>query len=247
MCAEFWYILLLIWTYWLTRCVRFTSGIAATEDLGMLGLGSGEEVGTYAEKLTISELSGQVGSKIQVGSRGPEDMHILPRLNEDVNEEWVSDKTRFCYYGLKRQRLNDPMIHGPDGRFKAVSLPDAFAVVAAVMHQVKPEEIVSVAGKLSAAESMMPWKDLLNKMGSNSALKKRAETRGEASVASVELKRGEGGKRAEARASVRLTVGREATTRRALVILKEPLKNKGEIKKIRTAGLTLLCLLDAKP
>ncbi|KAJ8432120.1 hypothetical protein Cgig2_027308 [Carnegiea gigantea] len=58
---------------------------------------------------------------------------------------------------------------------------------------------------------------------------RRAEARGEASVASVE--RSEGGKRAEARASVRLTVGREATTRRALVILKEPLKNKGEIKK----------------
>lgn len=185
-----------------TRCVRFASEIAGTQDLGMLGRGSGEEIGTYVEKLMSSELSGNVidicpvgaltskpfafkarnwelkgtesidvtdavGSNIRIDSRGPEVMRILPRLNEDVNEEWISDKTRFCYDGLKRQRLNDPMIRGTDGRFKAVSWRDALAVVAEVMHQVKPEEIVGVAGKLSDAESMMALKDLLNKMGSN--------------------------------------------------------------------------------
>lgn len=88
-------------------------------------------------------------------------------LVQDINEEWISDKTRFCYDGLKRQRLNDPMIRGADGRFKAVSWRDTLAVVAEVIHQVKPEEIVGVAGKLSDAESMMALKDFLNKMGSN--------------------------------------------------------------------------------
>ncbi|KAJ0098996.1 hypothetical protein Patl1_20930 [Pistacia atlantica] len=185
-----------------TRCVRFATEVAGVQDLGMLGRGSGEEIGTYVEKLMTSELSGNVidicpvgaltskpfafkarnwelkgtesidvtdavGSNIRIDSRGPEVLRITPRLNEDINEEWISDKTRFCYDGLKRQRLNDPMIRGADGRFKAMSWRDALAVVAEVAHQVKPEEIVGIAGKLSDAESMMALKDFLNKMGSN--------------------------------------------------------------------------------
>ncbi|XP_052189773.1 NADH dehydrogenase [ubiquinone] iron-sulfur protein 1, mitochondrial [Diospyros lotus] len=185
-----------------TRCVRFATEVAGVQDLGMLGRGSGEEIGTYVENLMTSELSGNVidicpvgaltskpfafkarnwelkgtesidvsdavGSNIRIDSRGPEVMRILPRLNEDINEEWISDKTRFFYDGLKRQRLNDPMIRGADGRFKVVSWRDALAVVAEVIHQVKPEEIVGVAGQLSDAESMMALKDFLNKMGSN--------------------------------------------------------------------------------
>ncbi|XP_059450023.1 NADH dehydrogenase [ubiquinone] iron-sulfur protein 1, mitochondrial [Corylus avellana] len=185
-----------------TRCVRFATEVAGVQDLGMLGRGSGEEIGTYVEKLMTSELSGNVidicpvgaltskpfafkarnwelkgtetidvtdavGSNIRIDSRGPEVLRILPRLNEDINEEWISDKTRFFYDGLKRQRLNDPMIRGADGRFKAVSWRDALAVVAEVAHQTKPEEIVGIAGQLSDAESMMALKDFLNKMGSN--------------------------------------------------------------------------------
>ncbi|KAI9118583.1 hypothetical protein K1719_010915 [Acacia pycnantha] len=185
-----------------TRCVRFATEVAGVQDLGMLGRGSGEEIGTYVEKLMTSELSGNVidicpvgaltskpfafkarnwelkgtetidvtdavGSNIRIDSRGPEVMRIVPRLNEDINEEWISDKTRFCYDGLKRQRLNDPMIRGPDGRFKAVSWRDALAVVAEIAHQIKPEEIVGIAGRLSDAESMMALKDLINRMGSD--------------------------------------------------------------------------------
>ena len=59
------------------------------------------------------------------------------------------------------------MIRGADGRFKAVSWRDALAVVAEAAHQVKPEEIVGIAGKLSDAESMIALKDLLNRLGSN--------------------------------------------------------------------------------
>ncbi|ONM08548.1 NADH dehydrogenase [ubiquinone] iron-sulfur protein 1 mitochondrial [Zea mays] len=188
-----------------TRCVRFATEVAGVQDLGMLGRGSGEEIGTYVEKLMTSELSGNVidicpvgaltskpfafkarnwelkgtetidvtdavGSNIRIDSRGPEVMRVVPRLNEDINEEWISDKTRFCYDGLKRQRLNDPMIRGPDGRFKAVTWRDALAVIAEVLHQVKPEEITGVAGKLSDAESMMALKDFVNRMGSDKVL-----------------------------------------------------------------------------
>ncbi|CAA6664282.1 unnamed protein product [Spirodela intermedia] len=188
-----------------TRCVRFATEVAGVQDLGILGRGSGEEIGTYVEKLMTSELSGNVidicpvgaltskpfafkarnwelkgtetidvtdavGSNIRIDSRGPEVMRILPRLNEDINEEWISDKTRFFYDGLKRQRLNDPMIRGPDGRFKSVSWRDALAIVAEVAQQVKSEEIVGIAGQLSDAESMMALKDFLNRMGSNNVL-----------------------------------------------------------------------------
>ena len=59
------------------------------------------------------------------------------------------------------------MIRGADGRFKPVSWRDALAVVAEVVHQVKPEEIVGVAGQLSDAESMIALKDFLNRLGSN--------------------------------------------------------------------------------
>ncbi|CAL0334813.1 unnamed protein product [Lupinus luteus] len=185
-----------------TRCVRFASEVAGVQDLGILGRGSGEEIGTYVEKLMTSELSGNVidicpvgaltskpfafkarnwelkgtesidvtdavGSNIRIDSRGPEVMRILPRLNEDINEEWISDKTRFCYDGLKRQRLNDPMIRDRDGRFKAVSWRDALAVVAEIAHGVKPDEIVGISGKLSDAESMIALKDFINRLGSN--------------------------------------------------------------------------------
>ncbi|KAI4367083.1 hypothetical protein MLD38_022861 [Melastoma candidum] len=185
-----------------TRCVRFATEVAGVQDLGMLGRGSGEEIGTYVERLMTSELSGNVidicpvgaltskpfafkarnwelkgtetidvtdavGSNIRIDSRGPEVMRIVPRLNEDINEEWISDKTRFCYDGLKRQRLNDPMIRGPDGRFQAVTWRDALSMVADVIHKVGPAEITGVAGKLSDAESMMALKDFINRMGSN--------------------------------------------------------------------------------
>lgn len=59
------------------------------------------------------------------------------------------------------------MIRGADGRFKPVSWRDALAVIAEITHQVKPEEIVGIAGQLSDAESMIALKDFLNKLGSN--------------------------------------------------------------------------------
>ena len=63
---------------------------------------------------------------------------------QDINEEWISDKTRFCYDGLKRERLNDPMICGPHGRFKSVTWRDALAVVAEVAHQVNPRKLLEL-------------------------------------------------------------------------------------------------------
>lgn len=84
-------------------------------------------------------------------------MRIVPRLNEGVNEEWISDKARFQYDGLKRQRLSVPLVKGPDG-FHPVAWPDALKAVADRLATVKGNEIKGIAGKLADAESMIALK-----------------------------------------------------------------------------------------
>ena len=71
-----------------------------------------------------------LGSAIRVDTRGREVMRILPRVNEDVNEEWISDKTRHVVDGLRTQRLDQPYIR-EDGRLRPASWPEAFAAIAA--------------------------------------------------------------------------------------------------------------------
>lgn len=71
-----------------------------------------------------------LGSNIVVNTRAGDVMRILPRVNEDINEEWLSDKSRFAYDGLKRQRLVTPMIKGPRGILEPCDWEDALTVVA---------------------------------------------------------------------------------------------------------------------
>lgn len=85
-------------------------------------------------------------------------MRILPRLNEDVNEEWLSDKGRFQYDGLKQQRLNVPLVKGPDGAFAPKRWPEALEAVAQGLQGVAGNEMKAIAGKLSDAESMVALK-----------------------------------------------------------------------------------------
>ena len=106
-----------------------------------------------------------VGSNIRVDTRGSEVMRILPRLNEDVNEEWISDKTRFIWDGLKTQRLDRPYVR-ENGRLREASWDEAFAAIAAKVKASKPERIAAIAGDLVAAEEMKALKDLWAKLGS---------------------------------------------------------------------------------
>eukprot|EP00064_Thunnus_orientalis_P008173 superscaffoldBa00000955_g8196 len=164
-----------------TRCVRFASEIAGVEDLGTTGRGNNLQIGTYVEKMFMSELSGNVidvcpvgaltskpyaftarpwetrktesidvldavGSNIVVSTRGGEVMRVMPRLNEDVNEEWISDKTRFAYDGLKRQRLTQPLVKDDSG--------------------VQGNEVAAIAGGMADAEALVALKDLLNRLNS---------------------------------------------------------------------------------
>jgi NADH-quinone oxidoreductase subunit G len=106
-----------------------------------------------------------VGSNIRVDTRGPEVMRVIPRLNEDVNEEWLADKSRFSYDGLKRQRLDRPYVC-KDGKLQAATWAEAFAAIAAKVKGVPGDRIAALAGDLVDAESMIALKDLVEGLGS---------------------------------------------------------------------------------
>ena len=106
-----------------------------------------------------------VGAAIRIDSRGPEVLRVLPRLNEDVNEEWLGDKSRFSVDGLKRRRLDRCWVRR-DGTLQPATWPDAFDAIAARMHRLDGSRIGAVAGNLADAESMLALKDLLAALGS---------------------------------------------------------------------------------
>src|SRR5882724_7470144 len=105
-----------------------------------------------------------LGSAIRVDSRGREVMRILPRVNDDVNEEWISDKTRHVIDGLRTQRLDEPYIR-ENGRLRAATWPQAFAAIAAKVKATSPDRIGAIAGDLAAVEEMFALQDLMARLG----------------------------------------------------------------------------------
>src|SRR5690606_13341321 len=87
-----------------------------------------------------------VGTNIRLDSRGREVLRALPRLNEDVNEEWASDKTRHAVDGLTRNRLDRPWLR-EGGRLRAAGWDEAFAAIAAVAARAKGS-VAAIAGDL---------------------------------------------------------------------------------------------------
>jgi NADH-quinone oxidoreductase subunit G len=106
-----------------------------------------------------------VGSAIRVDTRGREVMRILPRVNEAVNEEWISDKTRHVVDGLRTQRLDRPYIR-ENGQLRAASWPQAFEAITARVARLDGKRIGAIAGDLAAVEEMFALKDLLARFGS---------------------------------------------------------------------------------
>jgi NADH-quinone oxidoreductase subunit G len=106
-----------------------------------------------------------VGSAIRVDTRGREVMRILPRVNEAVNEEWMSDKTRHIVDGLRTQRLDRPYIR-ENGQLRAASWQQAFQAIAARISRIDGKRIGAIAGDLAAVDEMFALKELLAKFGS---------------------------------------------------------------------------------
>ncbi|TNE57286.1 MAG: NADH-quinone oxidoreductase subunit G [Alphaproteobacteria bacterium] len=106
-----------------------------------------------------------VGSNIRIDARGREVMRVLPRLHEDINEEWISDKTRYIWDGLKRQRLDKPYVK-KDGKLQPVSWDEAFDAIAARLKGVDGKKIAAIAGDLADTEAMYALKGLMANLGS---------------------------------------------------------------------------------
>src|SRR5215213_5702651 len=105
-----------------------------------------------------------VGSNIRVDSRGREVMRILPRVHEGINEEWISDKTRYIVDGLRLQRLDRPFVR-IDGRLGQASWSEAFAAIARRMKTASPDRIGAIVGDLAAVEEIYALKLLMQGLG----------------------------------------------------------------------------------
>ncbi|KAI9267442.1 G subunit of NADH dehydrogenase [Sporodiniella umbellata] len=117
------------------------------------------------KKYETIDVSDAIGSNIRLDTRGVEVMRILPRLNDEINEEWISDKTRFFYDGLKVQRLTTPLIR-EGNRFVPASWEKALQRVGDALNKSQGHSAKAIAGHLADAESMVALKDLLNRTGS---------------------------------------------------------------------------------
>ena len=105
-----------------------------------------------------------LGSAVRIDSRGAQVMRALPRINEDINEEWLSDKSRYAVDGLGRQRLDRPYVR-VNGKLAPASWGEAFAAVAAKFKATAPEKVGVIAGDLQDAESMKAALDLFGGLG----------------------------------------------------------------------------------
>jgi NADH-quinone oxidoreductase subunit G len=106
-----------------------------------------------------------VGTNIRIDHRFREVMRVLPRLNEEVNEEWAHDKTRHAVDGLVRRRLDRPWVRR-EGRLQPASWEEAFEVIATRLNGVGADEVAAIAGDLQDLESIYAMKALLRASGS---------------------------------------------------------------------------------
>jgi NADH-quinone oxidoreductase subunit G len=117
-------------------------------------------------KVPAIDVMDAVGTNIRLDHRFREVMRALPRLNEEVNEEWAHDKTRHCVDGLVRNRLDRPWVRR-DGKLQPATWGEAFEVIAARLKGATGEEVAAVAGDLQDLESIYALKALLAAYGSS--------------------------------------------------------------------------------
>ena len=107
-----------------------------------------------------------VGASVRIDTRGNEVMRIMPRLNDDVNEEWLSDRSRFACDGLRRQRLDKPYVRNAAGKLAPASWDEALAAVTSKLGGIDGSKIAAIAGDQCDAESMFALKSLMESLGS---------------------------------------------------------------------------------
>ncbi len=108
-----------------------------------------------------------MGCNIEVHTRGSDTMRILPRVNEEVNEEWISDKTRHAFDGLKKQRLHIPLLRNEDGSFKELRWDEALQIATQKLTSVSnpSTDIIGKIGEFVDVETLVAFRDLLHRFG----------------------------------------------------------------------------------
>jgi NADH-quinone oxidoreductase subunit G len=104
-----------------------------------------------------------LGCAIRIDTRGSEVMRILPRINDDINEEWISDKTRHVVDGLRTQRLDQPYVRD-GGKLRPATWNEAFSAIAAKVAKANPKRMGAIVGDLAAAEEIFALKDLMARL-----------------------------------------------------------------------------------
>jgi len=114
------------------------------------------------KKTETIDVMDAVGSNIRVDTYGWEVKRVLPRINEDINEEWISDKTRYACDGLKNQRLDTPYIR-EGSKFKKTTWTHAFEAVVKKINETNPENIAGFTGDLTNMETLYITKEFFDK------------------------------------------------------------------------------------
>lgn len=120
------------------------------------------------QKTESIDVMDALGCAIRVDTRGREVMRILPRINEEINEEWISDKTRFIFDGLKTQRLDRPYVRDVNNKLREASFDEAFSAIKNAISKTATPRIGAIAGDLASVEEMFALKELVKSLGSNS-------------------------------------------------------------------------------
>ena len=126
------------------------------------------------KKTETIDVMDAVGSNIRVDTYDWEVKRVLPRINEEINEEWISDKTRYACDGLKNQRLDTPFIKN-NGNFEEISWQDAYKKIKEKISTTSPDKIVGLTGDMTNMETMFAVKNLFQKTLNSSYLDSRAK------------------------------------------------------------------------
>ena len=126
------------------------------------------------KKTETIDVMDAVGSSIRVDTYGWEVKRVLPRINEDINEEWISDKTRYACDGLKFQRLDSPLVK-INNKLHKKSWNEVYKILKEKINETAPEKICGFLGDLSNMETMFIAKEFFNKTIKSSCLETRSE------------------------------------------------------------------------
>ena len=126
------------------------------------------------KKTETIDVMDAVGSNIRVDTYGWEVKRVLPKVNDDINEEWISDKTRYACDGLKNQRLDSPFIKN-NGQFQKTSWEDVYSLIKLKINQTTPDKISGFTGDLTNMETQFAAREFFDKILTSNYLESRSE------------------------------------------------------------------------